>query len=179
MELGHVVNLIPESPPPESGSMVGEVREREVKGDVREGEVKGDVREGEVKGEEGSFFGLPVTVQALLEEHRGIKELYGDIALLSAWVVCLASATPALCPVQIGRNGVYGCHACWLEGTCSTACLPAAGRPWLPRYSSSGSCYSNRKTCSLSFPTSPSCRRRYAYIHTASTNPINFFSFYV
>ena len=78
MEMEQGVRLIPELPP--LSQNVGEVRRGgEWEGDVREGEVKEEgVRE---KEEVGTFFGLPVKVQALLEEHRGIHSLYGRATL--------------------------------------------------------------------------------------------------
>ena len=84
MDLGQDVHLIPESPPLgcQNG---GEVKEGGVRGgDVAEGGVReGEMRDEQVREreEEGTFFGLPVKVQALLEEHRGVHSLYGKSSL--------------------------------------------------------------------------------------------------
>ena len=84
MDLGQDVHLIPESPPLGCQN-VEEVREGGVRGrDVGEGGVReGKMRDEKVREreEEGTFFGLPVKVQALLEEHRGIHSLYGKATL--------------------------------------------------------------------------------------------------
>ena len=63
-------------PGTESGHTVGQVLESPKAPEVCGGDVRGEGGEiGELG--EGEFFGLPAVVKSLLEEHRGISQLYG------------------------------------------------------------------------------------------------------
>lgn len=92
VEQGQVVNFIPDSPPP-----------------------RGPREEG------GTLFGLPETVRSLLEEHRGVRSLYGQ------WK-CAVEAVHELFPVQSGKRNASLFLVCLLEATCCTACPPVEGR---------------------------------------------------